>query len=126
MFFLSEKFQPVLVFRWQAPSRESISGEAPVTRSISIRETVLLPDQALLFLNYPPSTRLFTKEDLDCVYLSANSSQLRFNQPPVDVNGENRDNQIVRCPLQPRGFTVSLALKSNGENITAGDRKSVV
>lgn len=91
-----------------------------MTPSISIRETVLLPDQAIIFLNYPPSARLFTKGDLDCVYFSANSSQLRFNQPPVDVNGEDRDNQIVRCPLQPRGFTVSLALKSNGENITAG------
>ncbi|GMY13185.1 glycosyltransferase family 92 protein RCOM_0530710-like isoform X2 [Fagus crenata] len=116
-----ETFQPVLVVRWRAPARESIiSGEAPVTPSISIRETVLLPDQAIIFLNYPPLARLFTKEDLDCVYFSANSSQLRFNQPPVDVNGEDRDNQIVRCPLQPRGFTVSLALKSNGENITAG------
>ncbi|KAL4653225.1 hypothetical protein ACB092_01G287300 [Castanea dentata] len=117
----NEKYQPVLVFRWQAPSRESISGEAPVTPSISIRETVLLPDQALLFLNYPPSTRIFTKEDLDCVYFSANSS---LKQEPLYVDGDDRDSQIVRCPLHPRGFTVSLALKSDGKNITAGPTHS--
>ncbi|KAG6659638.1 glycosyltransferase family 92 protein RCOM_0530710-like [Carya illinoinensis] len=110
-----ETFRPALVFKWPAPAMESISGASPITRSISIRETVMLPDQALIFLNYLPSARLFTKEDLDCVYLSVESSQRQLRKPPVDVEGGwDRDNQIVRCPRQPRGFTVSLALKSSG------------
>lgn len=97
---------------------ESISGDSPVTPSISVRETVILPDQALVFLNYPSSGRLFTKEDLDCVYLSANPSWQELRKPPVGVDGDD-DYQIVRCALPPRGFTVSLALKSHG-HVPAG------
>ncbi|KAF2306024.1 hypothetical protein GH714_009474 [Hevea brasiliensis] len=86
--------------------------------TISIRETVILPDQVLIFLKYPQSARLFTKEDLDCVYFAAgkssSSSQPQFKQPPNQIDGADLDDQIIRCPLNPRGFLVALALKSGG------------
>lgn len=97
---------------------ESMAGDSPMTPSISVRETVTLPDQTLVFLNYPPSGRLFTKEDLDCIYLSANSSWQELRKPLVGVDGDDA-HQIVRCPLPPRGFTVSLASKSHG-HVPAG------
>ncbi|KAE8021392.1 hypothetical protein FH972_007286 [Carpinus fangiana] len=109
---------PVVVFKWRAPAMESKSGASPLTPSISVRETVILPDQALVLLNYPPSGRLFTKDDLDCVYLSANPSWRELRKPPVGVDGDN-DYQIVRCVVPPRGFTVSLASKSDG-HVSAG------
>ncbi|KAF2305994.1 hypothetical protein GH714_009358 [Hevea brasiliensis] len=66
--------------------------------TISIRETVILPDQVLIFLKYPQSARLFTKEDLDCVYFAAgkssSSSQPQFKQPPNQIDGADLDDQI--------------------------------
>ncbi|KAL5581292.1 hypothetical protein UlMin_013734 [Ulmus minor] len=116
------KLQPVMVLKWRAPPVEVISGEsAGTTSSISIRGIVLLPDQALIFLNYPPSARLFTKEDLVCVYTPANNStKHRLKNPPVNVDGEDSDNKIVRCPLPPRGFTVTVGMKPDGEIPSSG------
>lgn len=96
---------------------ESVSVDSPVTQLVSIRETVMLPDQALVYVKYPPPTRLFTKEDFDCVYdFTDNSSQPQLKEPPLGLESEDLDNQIVRCPLQSRGFTVSLALTSDGHD----------
>nr|XP_048327753.1 glycosyltransferase family 92 protein RCOM_0530710 [Ziziphus jujuba var. spinosa] len=118
-FLFGETLQPVLVLPWRAPQMEAISGDSPVKKPyISIREIVLLPDQALVFLNCPPPARLFTKDDLHCVYFPANdssSSQRRLKKLPREVDGDDPENQIVRCPLQPRGFTVAVALKPKGE-----------
>lgn len=93
-----------------------ISNDFPVTPVLSIRETVLLPDQVILFLKYPPSSRLFTKEELVCFYFSAhkNSSKPRFKKPPGRVDTEQLGEQIVRCPSCPRGLIVRVGLKSNG------------
>lgn len=103
------------VIKWRPTATGSISSDSPVAQSISIRETVLLPDRALIFLNYPPSVPLLTREDLDCVYFSANSSHEHVTKTPVGVEGgEDRDNQIVRCRLEPWDFNVSLVLNSNG------------
>ncbi|KAM1239096.1 hypothetical protein ACFX13_045570 [Malus domestica] len=110
-FLFGKTFQPVLLLTWPAPPN----------KTVSVREVVMFPDQALVFLNYPPAAGLFTKDDLHCVYFSANesssssSSQPRFTQPPVDIDGDDRHNQVVRCPLQPRGLTVSVALRPDDE-----------
>lgn len=96
---------------------EAISGNSPTAApSISIRDIVTLPDQALVFLNCPQPARFFAKEELDCVYSPANNSsqQPPLKKPPVDLDGDHPENQIVRCPLQPRGFTASVAFKPNG------------
>ncbi|GAV85513.1 Glyco_transf_92 domain-containing protein/zf-C3HC4_2 domain-containing protein, partial [Cephalotus follicularis] len=111
--FFRGTFQPVLgPTRPTHQSIKSISDDSPHLPAISIRETVVFPDQTLFFLNYPPSARLFTKEDLDCVYLSANSSQPQLKRPPARIDGHDVDDQIVRCPAGPPGSTVSLGLKS--------------
>lgn len=111
-FLFGKTFQPVLVLTWLAPSNKPIS---PTT--ISVREVVMFPDQALVFLNnYPRIAHVFTKDDLHCVYFSANDSsrsQPRFNQPPINIDGGDFHNQIVRCPRPPRSLTVSVGLKHN-------------
>ncbi|KAL6994425.1 hypothetical protein U1Q18_012528 [Sarracenia purpurea var. burkii] len=108
--FFTETFHPRLV-SWRNQEIRSTSGETP---AISVRETVTLPDQALIFLKYPPSTPLLTKDDIDCSYFLSNSSEPQQKLPPLFVDdGEHLDRQIVRCPLHPRGFTISVAVKSN-------------
>ncbi|XVF13967.1 hypothetical protein REPUB_Repub09cG0015500 [Reevesia pubescens] len=107
-------FHPVLGIRRQTSTLNAVvSNEFPV---FSIRETVLLPDQLILFLKYPPSARLFTKEELICVYLSAhnNYSEPRFKKPPARVDTEKLGEQIVRCPSSPRGLIGTVGTKSNG------------
>ncbi|VVA17870.1 PREDICTED: glycosyltransferase family [Prunus dulcis] len=113
-FLIGKTFQPVLMLTWPAPSNKPIS---PIT--ISVREVVMFPEQALVFLNnYPRTAHVFTKDDLHCVYFSANDSsrshsQPRFNLPPIDIDGGDFHNQIVRCPRPPRSLTVSVGLKHN-------------
>ncbi|XP_039008456.1 glycosyltransferase family 92 protein RCOM_0530710-like [Hibiscus syriacus] len=73
-FLFGGKFQPVLSFSRRASTVNAVvSDDFPVTQVLSIREIDLLPDQGILFLTYPPSARLFSKEELDCVYLSASN-----------------------------------------------------
>lgn len=99
---------------------KAISEKSPISPVVAVRETVTLPDQVLIFLKYPPSARLFTREDLLCVYWSANSSRPRqIKQPPIQVDGCDNDKQIVRCCIPPRGFTLSLDLKQHG-NVPVG------
>ncbi|KAJ6751511.1 hypothetical protein OIU85_001989 [Salix viminalis] len=83
-FFFGEKFHPEIVSTWRTPTMEALSGDSAVVTAPSIRETVILPDQ----------------------------SQRRL--PPNHIDGKDVDDQIVRCPLIPRGYSVSLALKSGG------------
>lgn len=92
------------------------------TPTVFVREIVTLSDHSIIFLNYPPKSRLYTKEDLDCVYFPTNesSSHLPFNQPPVKVDGEDSDNQFVSCPFQPKGYTVSIALKKTNVVLISG------
>ncbi|KAJ8768008.1 hypothetical protein K2173_020948 [Erythroxylum novogranatense] len=109
LLFQREKFRPEIVSGWRNPAMQAISGDSP---AVSIRDMVILPDQVLIFLSYPPSTPLFTKEDLHCLYLSPNASQSAFVQPPDYINDQGVRDQIVRCPLNPRGFSISLILES--------------
>jgi len=112
IFFTTVFFSPFhvpqspLPFRWKTPPTTSHA-------TITIRETVMLPDQALIFLNYPPSFRFHTKHDLLCLYFSADSTR-RHTQPPIQLHHERLHEQIVRCALPPRGNTVSLFIKSDG------------
>ncbi|GLU02171.1 hypothetical protein SLE2022_194350 [Rubroshorea leprosula] len=113
-------FHPVLGSTRRTPMIKAISGDSSVVPVLSIRDTVTLPDQVVVFLNYPPSARLFTKEDLCCTYLSANSSEPKLRLSPVQTDGESPDNRIVRCPIGPRGLTVSLVLKSGNIRVPPG------
>ncbi|KAH7577248.1 hypothetical protein JRO89_XS01G0227400 [Xanthoceras sorbifolium] len=117
-FFFGEQFHPVLGSTWQPSIMEAIGYESPV----SVRETVMLPDQVLVFLKYLSPAQLFSKDDVRCVYSSGDddtSSQPLLKEPPMRIDVEDFDNPIVRCPIPPRGSTLSLDLKS-GKNIPVG------
>ncbi|KAK9272257.1 hypothetical protein L1049_002628 [Liquidambar formosana] len=118
-FMFGETLHPVVISSLRNPTLEAISGDSTVTPTISIRETVVFPDQAIIFLKYPPSAPLFTKDDLDCVYFPPNSTEPNHKLPPARLDGANPDNQIVRCLLHPRGSTVTVAVKSD-DRITPG------
>lgn len=95
---------------------EVISAETSATpaTAISIRETVIFPDEAVIFLKYPPSASLFTKDAISCTYLPPNSSQPQLQLSPSSLDLYNENHQIVRCGLPPRGTILSLAVKHNG------------
>ncbi|KAF7130771.1 hypothetical protein RHSIM_Rhsim10G0011800 [Rhododendron simsii] len=110
-------FGPQLVSSWPTPSLKSINGD---WRVAIVQETVLFPDQALIFLKYPRATPLFSKDDIECVYFSPNSSQPHLNLQPDSIDGDDLDLQIVRCPLQPHGIIASVDIKSNGHLLPLG------
>ncbi|XP_020232487.1 glycosyltransferase family 92 protein RCOM_0530710 [Cajanus cajan] len=83
----------------------------PSHAAIAIRETVMLPDQALVFLSYPPSFPFHTQRDLLCLHFNADSLRT-LSQPPIQVHLARLRDQIVRCALPPRGNTLSLVIKS--------------
>lgn len=100
---------------------EAVSGDSsPATPAITIQETITLPDQVLVFLKYPLSTPLFTKDDIKCIYLSLPNSTNHHHHhhlelSPDSVEDEHLDRQIVRCPLEPRGLVVSVSLKAKDD-----------
>ncbi|KAK6128289.1 hypothetical protein DH2020_037966 [Rehmannia glutinosa] len=98
---------------------EAVSDENSVIPAISIRETVIFPEEALVFLKYPSSASLFTKDDINCIYLAPNSSQPQLQLSPSSVEFDYDNQHIIRCPLQPRGTILSLSVKHNG-NLTPG------
>lgn len=103
-----------MVHTRRTPVNNAVSDDFSVNFRASVQETVTLPDQALIFLNHPPTVRPFAKRDIDCVYFAENSSEPRRRRPAIDVDGDDHLNkQIVRCPLPPRGFTVSIRVRSN-------------
>ncbi|XP_058187161.1 glycosyltransferase family 92 protein RCOM_0530710-like [Rhododendron vialii] len=110
-------FRPQLVSSWPTPLLKSINDD---WRVAIVQETVLFPDQALIFLKYPRATPLFSKDDIGCVYFSPNSSQPHLNLQPDSIDGEDLDLQIVRCPLQPRGITASVGINYNGHLLAIG------
>ncbi|KAG7015973.1 Glycosyltransferase family 92 protein, partial [Cucurbita argyrosperma subsp. argyrosperma] len=56
----------------------------------------------------------FGSSDIDCVYFAGNASEFRRWREAIYVDGEDHLlKQMVRCPLLPRGFTVSIRVRSN-------------
>ncbi|KAJ8566930.1 hypothetical protein K7X08_019138 [Anisodus acutangulus] len=115
-----------LLFRglhpWRPPATTAIARVKP---NISIIETVEFPDETVIFLKYPPSTPLFTKYDIYCIYLTPNSSQYQqyqLKQSPVSVeNNELLGQQIIRCPLiKPLGLLTSLSVEPSGYILVIG------
>ncbi|XP_041998891.1 glycosyltransferase family 92 protein RCOM_0530710-like isoform X1 [Salvia splendens] len=115
-------FQPKLISKRNIPAMEVISAEnclSPV--AVSIRETVIFPDEAVVFLKYPPSASLFTKDDINCIYLFPNSSHPQLFLSPSATDSDGGGHHIVRCPLPPtRGTIVSLSIKHNGDHLAPG------
>lgn len=103
-------FHPNAVSKWRSSTTEAKSKDSLV--KVTIQEIVVLPDQALIFLNYPPSFLFYSKSDLHCVYSNGDSSHSN-PQPPIQVDSAQLHEQIVRCPLHPGGYNVSLLIKSN-------------
>lgn len=104
-----------LVPKWRPPVIEAVGGtlrSSLTAPSLMVQETVLFPDQAAVFLKYPHSMPLLTKDQIHCIYFSSNSSRVKLELAPLSINDEYLGSQIVRCPLQPRGLTVSIAVKS--------------
>ncbi|KAI5430866.1 glycosyltransferase family 92 protein RCOM_0530710 [Lathyrus oleraceus] len=101
-FYIPHFHLPKTVFKWRTPTPPQIT----------IRETVTLPDQVLIFLNYPLSFYHHTKNDLQCVYLSDDLAP-QLTHEPIQLHSVRLHEQIVRCPMPPRGETVSLRIKSN-------------
>ncbi|KAM3364057.1 glycosyltransferase family 92 protein RCOM [Capsicum galapagoense] len=88
-----------------------------VKPNIVVTETVEFPDETVVFLKYPPSTPLFTKDDLYCHYVTPNLSQY----PESVENDELSGQQLVRCPLiKPRGVLTSLSVGSAGDTFSVG------
>ncbi|CAI9111516.1 OLC1v1011759C1 [Oldenlandia corymbosa var. corymbosa] len=124
-FFTGTLLRPKLVTSssLQTAQMEAIAGElsSPSSPAVSVQETVIFPDQVLLFLKYPPSTPLFTRDTIYCVYSAPPNSSAgdddrrrRFQLPPNSVDDDYFGRQIVRCPLSPRGSIVSLSTSFNG------------
>ncbi|KAL2320229.1 hypothetical protein Fmac_029198 [Flemingia macrophylla] len=96
--------------QWNKGPPPRTSHHATNTKTISIRETVFLPDQALVFLNYPPSFPFLAKSDLTCLYFNDTHT---LAHPPIQLHLARIREQIVRCNLPPRGnTTVSLIIQS--------------
>ncbi|KAK7338441.1 hypothetical protein VNO77_19051 [Canavalia gladiata] len=104
------------LLKGRTPMVESKIHDQSRPPTITIREMVLLPDEALIFLNYPPSFHFYNKRDLNCVYFSANStrSKPKLTEPPIQLHLARFREQIVRCPLPPLGNTISLLIRSKG------------
>lgn len=105
-----------LVFRGFHPWRPEAT-TVPVKPKIPVIEAVEFPDETVVLLKYPPSTPLYTKYDLYCLYLNPNSSQ----SPESVENDELLGQQLVRCLLiKPRGVLTSLSVKSTGCILSIG------
>ncbi|XP_024990519.1 glycosyltransferase family 92 protein RCOM_0530710 [Cynara cardunculus var. scolymus] len=111
----SESYHPSLISSWRTSPAEAIYSDSPASRGLSVGETVLFPDQVLILLKYPPSSRLLTKDEIECVYYSPNTSRPHLRSSPLSIGGQYLDHQIVRCGIPPRGTIVSVALKAQGD-----------
>ncbi|KAK1410063.1 hypothetical protein QVD17_36596 [Tagetes erecta] len=113
--FFTERYHPNLLSSWRTSSpAEVISGDSPTALDISIGETVIFPDQVLILLKYPPSSPLLTKNQINCLYFSPNTSR-RSSSSPLSIDGEYHDHQIVRCNLPPRGMISSVSLNTQND-----------
>ncbi|ESQ32737.1 hypothetical protein EUTSA_v10003629mg [Eutrema salsugineum] len=123
MFVFKGKFRPVVRSTLSFSTAKAVLGES-VTSSpaVSIREAVKLPEQTLVFLKYPQSLRLFTKDDLVCVFSTGGDSSKLRKEHPTAIDSEEFGGQIIRCPETPRGYTISLAVSrwTTDDHVPAG------
>ncbi|CAA7046560.1 unnamed protein product [Microthlaspi erraticum] len=123
MFIFKGKFRPGIRSTISFSKARPVLGES-VTLSpvVSIRETVKLPEQTLVFLKYPQSLQLFTKEDLVCVFSAGGNSPKHWKEHPTAVDSDKFGGQIVRCPGTPHGYTISLAISrwTTDDHLLAG------
>ncbi|EOA23158.1 hypothetical protein CARUB_v10016661mg [Capsella rubella] len=120
MFIFKGKFRPVVRSTISfSTAREVLADSVTSSPAVTIREAVKLPEQTLVFLKYPQSLRLFTKNDLVCVFSGASKLRKAY---PTAVDKDKFGGQIVRCPETPRGHTVSLAISrwTADEHLPAG------
>ncbi|CDY48356.1 BnaCnng16180D [Brassica napus] len=122
--FKAGKFRPVVRTTISFSTAKAVLRRESVTLSpaVSIREAVKLPEQTLVFLKYPPSLRLYTKDDLVCVFSGGGDSSKLRKEYPTAVDSDKFNGQIVRCPETPRGYNVSLAVSrwTADDHIPAG------
>uniref|UniRef100_A0A1D1Z1Y4 Glycosyltransferase family 92 protein n=2 Tax=Anthurium amnicola TaxID=1678845 RepID=A0A1D1Z1Y4_9ARAE len=125
-------FHPVVIATWQqAPVLHAVStfsdGEADnpsllprrpssLAYPLHIHHAVSFPDQLLLFLNYPSRPTVITSPArtgvtggisarLRCLYFPPSSPRPSLHLLPISVD---LSDGIVRCPLPPHRFLVSL------------------
>ena len=111
-------FQPVLVTTWQqGPTLNSISGSTTddislllrhhfLSSPLQIRHTISSPDLLLLFLNKTLSSlNQISFPHLHCLYFPSSSPSPNLTLRPLSADFTH---QILRCPLQPPGFLVSV------------------
>ncbi|KAL1223147.1 Glycosyltransferase family protein [Cardamine amara subsp. amara] len=106
LFIFLGKFRPVV----RSSVKTVIGGSVPAVTVVTIHEAVKFPDQTLIFLKYPSSSRLYTKEDLLCVFSDVKDSSKLFKELPSAVEIDDVGRQIVQCSAVPRGYTISLAV----------------
>ncbi|XAR58251.1 hypothetical protein NMG60_11026669 [Bertholletia excelsa] len=109
--FFRETFLPRLGSSWRVQVMEAVSGEF---QNIAVGETVIFPDEAMVFLNYPQSAPLFTRDKIDCVYLLRNSTEPHLKLSPASIDNGHHGYHIVRCPRPPRGSRIAVEVKANG------------
>ncbi|CAH2080105.1 unnamed protein product [Thlaspi arvense] len=102
----SGKIRPVV----RSSVKTVLGGSVPTVKVVTTHEAVTFPDQTLIFLNYPSSSRLYTKDNLFCVFSDANDLSKLFKELPLAVEIDDFGRQIVQCSAVPRGKTVSLAV----------------
>ncbi|XP_010425482.1 PREDICTED: glycosyltransferase family 92 protein RCOM_0530710-like [Camelina sativa] len=126
MFIFKGRFRPVVrstISFSTAVTTRAVLGDSVTSSSsspaVTIREAVKLPEQTLVFLKYPHSRRLFTKDDLVCVFSDSSKLQKTY---PTAVDKDKFGGQIVRCPETPRGYGVSLTVSrwTSDEHLPAG------
>ncbi|KAM7509842.1 hypothetical protein LguiB_008717 [Lonicera macranthoides] len=113
LFLSADGFRPKLVPLLKTPAVDVISAHSSPPPALSVREIVIFPDQVLVFIKSPQSTLLFTKDAINCIYFKRNSSHTHLKLSPISIDDVYLGHQIVRCPIQPRGFIVSVALESD-------------
>lgn len=101
-------FRPVLASTWQTPALSAISVDGPVFPQFSdtplhIKQAIAFPDEVLLFLEHP-SPISNQENNLRCLYFPPSSHQSNLQLHPISFS-----DLIVRCPVPPRGFSISIS-----------------
>ncbi|WOK94516.1 glycosyltransferase family protein 92 [Canna indica] len=106
-------FRPVLLPTWQTSAISAIASDHSFLRrqstkdsSIHIQEAISFPDQVLIFLQFPT---FLPKSNLLCLYYPPNKSSSRTPEIQLTAILPSFPPPFIRCPLGPRGFSISLS-----------------